>query len=218
MRHSFPTLYLFNNIFFPQTVIPLTVSDTISKDVLKKCFDDNSHIALYHPSARSKRVGTIGKILMLEFNDDGSVSALVQGLVRIKFMQQEQHLPYPVYQVEDYFDHEDKASILDDSIERLHKILENWLNRHISSSKERERFMKEMNTPHKLINNLCLLVLKDVELKEVFLECTSLADRIRMMDAVLRGQSPEIEDMEMCEAIKNFERLEPHDYDLKNVV
>jgi ATP-dependent Lon protease len=218
MKYSFPTLYLFNNIFFPQTVIPLTVSDPASKEILLKCFDENQHVALFHPSTRGKKIGTLGRVLIIEHQEDQSISALVQGVVRIKILNQEQHLPYPIYQVEDYFDHDDKSVVLDDSIERLHSILENWLNRHISSNKERERFMKDMSSPQKLINNLCLLVIKDVELKEVFLESTSLPDRIRMMDAVLRGQAPEVEDLGMSEAIKNFERLEPHDKNLKNVV
>lgn len=218
MKYSFPTLYLFNNIFFPQTVIPLTVNDTTSKEVLQKCFDEGISLALYHPSDRSKKIGTVGKILLLEHNSDNSISALVQGIVRVKLLNQEQHLPFPIYEVEDYFDTQDNPATLDDSLERLHHVLENWLNRHISSSKERARFMKEMNSPLKLINNICLLVIKDIELKEVFLECTSLHDRIRLMDLVLRGHSPETEDVEISEAIKNFDRLMPEENDLKNVV
>lgn len=209
MRHSFPTLYLFNNVFFPQTVIPLTVSDGISKEVLLQCHEDGQHLAFYHPSVRAKKIGTVGKILMLEHNADGSMSVLIQGLIRVQLLTQEQHIPYPVFQVDDYFDTTDKAAVvLDDCLERLHTILDNWLQRHISSVKERDRFLKEMNSPARLINNLCLLVIKDVELKEIFLENTSIPERIRMMDALLRGQSPEIEDVTISEAIKNFERLE----------
>lgn len=217
MKYSFPTLYLFNSVFFPHTVIPLTVNDSISKSVLLKCFEENQYLALYHPGAHSKKVGTLGRVLLIEHHDDNSVSALIQGIVRVKFIAQEQHIPHPVYLVEDYFDSDENFIVMESSIERLHTILENWLNRHISSTKERERFMKDMSSPQKLINNLCLLVLKDVGLKEVFLECTSLSDRIRMMDAVLQGQSPEFEDMEMSEAIKRFERLVPQENDLKNI-
>ena len=218
MRHSFPTLYLFNNVFFPQTIIPLTVSDGVSKEVLLSCYEGDQHLVFYHPGQRLKKIGTIGKILMLEHNADGSMSVLVQGVVRVQLMTQLQHLPYPVFQVEDYFDLPDKnAVILDDSVERLHSILDNWLQRHISSVKERERFLKEMNTPTRLLNNLCMLVIKDVVLKEIFLENTSIPERIRLMDALLRGHSPEIEDVAMSEAIKNFERLDALD-DIKNAI
>lgn len=175
-------------------------------------------MAFYHPSLRSKKIGTIGKILMLEHNADGSMSVLVQGVIRVQLLTQEQHLPYPIFQVEDYFDLTDKnAVILDDSVERLHSILDNWLQRHISSVKERDRFLKEMNSPARLVNNLCMLVIKDVELKEIFLENTSIPERVRLMDALLRGQSPEIEDIAMSEAIKNFERLDALD-DIKNAI
>lgn len=209
MKHSFPTLYLFNNVFFPQTVIPLTVSDGVSKEVLLASYEQNQHILFYHPSMRQKRVGTLGRVLLLEHNADGSTSVLVQGNIRVQLLTQEQHLPFPVFQVEDYFDIQEKQQvILDDTVERLHSILINWLETHITSNKERERFIREMNSPARLINNLCMLVIKDVDLKDIFMESTSLSDRIRLMDALLRGQSPEIEDTAMSEAIKQFERLE----------
>lgn len=208
MKHSFPTLYLFNNVFFPQTVIPLTVNDGISKEVLLECYEQGQHLAFYHPSQRANKIGTVGRILMLEHNDDQSMTVLVQGLTRVRLLTQEQHIPFPIFQVEDYFDVQDQSVILDDSIGRLHVVLNSWLTRHITSPKERERFIKEMNSPARLVNNLCLLVLKDVELKEIFLSSISLPDRIRMMDALLRGQTCDIEDVTMGEAIKNFERLE----------
>ena len=155
---------------------------------------------------------------MLEHNADGSMSVLIQGVIRVQLLTQEQHLPYPIFEVDDYFDHADKnAVVLDDSVERLHTILDGWLHRHISSVKERDRFLKEMNSPAKLVNNLCMLVIKDVELKEIFLDNTSVSDRVRMMDALLRGKDPDLEDLMMSEAIKNFERLDPLS-DLKDAI
>ncbi len=219
MKYSYPTLYLFNNVFFPQTVIPMTVSDGISKDVLLECYEQNQHLLFYHPNTRLKKVGTVGRIILLEHNADGSTSVLVQGLSRAELLTQERHLPFPVFEAADYHDgSEEENSILDDSIERLHSVLEGWLVRHISSTKERERFMKEMSSPHRLINNLCLLVIKDVELKDIFLSSVSLSDRIRLMSALLKGKEPEAEDVDMSEAIKNFERLSTEDNNLKNAV
>ena len=216
MKKPAPTLYLFNNIFYPQTVIPLTVNDSVSKDMLMTCYENNTLIALYHPHPRSKKVGTLGKILMVENQADGSMNFVIQGLVRIKLLSIEIQNPYPQYNINDYFDHDEKTQVLVDApIERLHHIFEHWLNRHIHSTKEKERFLKDMNTPSKLIDNLCMFMIKDIELKQIFLESTSLLDRIRMMNALLVGNTPEAEDIEICEAIKNFERLEIDEY--KNV-
>lgn len=213
MKKPVPTLYLFNNIFYPQTVIPLTINDPLSKEMLIDCFEKSIPIALYYPHTRSKGIGTMGKILMVDTNSDGSLSVVVQGLVRIKLLTMEVQDPYPQYHIDDYFDIEEKSQTLIDSpIERLHNVLELWLNRHVNSTRERERFMKDMSSPTKLINNLCMFMIKDIELKQIFLESTSLLDRVRMMNALLIGDTPETEDIEMCEAIKNFERLEPDIY------
>lgn len=216
MKQSLPTLYLYNNVIFPQTLIPLTISDGVSKTVLIECFERDHPMLFYHLGNRVKKIGTIGKILTLEHQVDKSVTVLVQGVSRVKLLTQEQHLPYPIFDTESYNDKEETAVFLDAPLERLYDVLSNWLQRHISSAPERSRFLKELNTPQKLINGLCLLVIKDVELKEIFLSSVSLPERIRLMDAVLRGASPEIEDNEMSEAIKKFESLE-HQSQLKNI-
>lgn len=218
MKRSAPTLYLFNNVFFPETVIPLTVSDHTSKELLLQCFEKKGPVALFHPGSHSRGIGTWGKIILLEYNADGSLMVMVQGIARIKFTKEVQITPYPIYEYEEVYDFEDSAVILENSLERLYTVLENWLNRHIPSNKERVAFMREMKTPTKLINNLCLLLIKDVELKEIFLHSTSLPERIRMMDALLRGVDPETEDFAMGEALKKFENLTPNEMFIKNAV
>jgi hypothetical protein len=59
-------------------------------------------------------------------------------------------------------------------------------------------------------------MIKEIELKIIFLESKSLSDRINILDALLNGETPESEDREMAEAIKNFENLEQPEY-FKNV-
>lgn len=205
MKNPVPTLYLFNNIFYPQTVIPLTVNDNVSKQMLLNCYQNGTEIALYHPHTRSRGVGTLGKIILLDHNTDGSLSIIVQGLVRIKLLTMAKEEPYPLYHTEDYYDVDEKTqTLLDSPVERLHQVLLSWLNRHVSSTRERERFMKDMSSPSKLVNNLCMFFIKDIELKQIFLESTSLLDRVRMMNALLIGETPETEDIEICEAIKKF--------------
>ncbi|MBC7539082.1 MAG: LON peptidase substrate-binding domain-containing protein [Bacteriovorax sp.] len=213
MKKPVPTLYLFNNIFYPQTVIPLTVNDDVSKQMLLTSYQNSTDIALFHPHTRSRGVGTLGKIILVDHNSDGSLSVVVQGLVRIKLLNMDNDDPFPVYHIADYYDIDEKTQTLTDSpIERLHLVLESWLIRHVNSTRERERFMKDMSSPAKLINNLCMFVIKDIELKQIFLESTSLLDRVRMMNALLVGATPETEDIGMCEAIKSFERLETDQY------
>jgi Lon protease-like protein len=213
MKQPVPTLYLFNNIFYPQTIIRLTVTDGISKKMLQACFQNNIEVAFFHPHPRSTGIATLGKILLIDYNSDGSLDVMVQGLVRIKLISKDSDRPYPQYMADDYYDIDEKTQILLDSpIERLHFVLLSWLNRHVHSLRDRERFMKDMSSPSKLINNLCMFLIKDLELKQIFLESTSLLDRVRMMNALLVGDSPETEDIEMCEAIKNFERLEMDQY------
>jgi len=217
MKKAIPTLYLFNNIFYPQTVIPLTVSDQVSKEMVLNCFENNTTIALYHPGKRSKNVATLGKILLIDLNEDQSLSVVVQGLVRIKLLSMQSQDPYPRYLVDDYQDsHESTQTLHNSPIERLRGVLERWIHRHVNSERERELFLKDISSPTKLVNNLCMLIIKDIELKQIFLESTSLLDRVQMMNSLLVGESPENENLEICEAIKKFERNEAFEFESRN--
>lgn len=211
MKQMFPTLYLFNNVFFPQTIIPLTVSDKASIDLLEKAYQQNLDVAFYHPSNRTNKIATVGRLILVEYNSNHTVTALVQGLTRVKLTEEVQHIPYPIFKAQPHQDIPENESNLHGAIERLQMILVNWLNRHISSQKEKEKFIKELDSPHKLINHLCLFIIKDVELKDIFLENTSLSEKIRMMDVLLKGQTPELEDVIIGEAIKHFEQALPLD-------
>lgn len=181
--------------------------------MLIDCYQNNIDIALFHPHSRAKGIGTLGKIILIEKNHAGDLSIMIQGLLRIKLHSLVSENPYPQYLIGPYEDFDEKTLVLPDyHLTRLHQVLHAWLDRHVHSASERATFMKDMNSPDKLINNLCMFVIKDTELKVIFLESTSLLDRVRMMNALLIGETPETENIEIGEAIKNFERLEPDQY------
>lgn len=209
MKKSVPTLYLFDNIFYPRTIIPLTVDDDISKQMLLDCYKNKEDIALYSPHPRAKGIGTLGKIIQIDYTSGKKLNVIIQGLIRIKLISMDQENPYPKYFISEYCDTDERIqTLVDHRVHRLHIVLETWLGRHVHSMHERERFMKDINSPAKLIDNLCMFLIKDIELKQILLESTSLFDRVQMMNALLIGNTPETEDIEICEAIKHFERLE----------
>lgn len=216
MRKSpIPVLYLFENVFFPDTVIPMVLSDEPSKNLVTEAFQSDLAVALYSTHPRSKGVATVGKILMLDMKDDGRLVAIIQGTERVLLTNVIQHLPYPIYECEPFQDLKETHAFSNDIIERLFKVFESWIFRHVHSKDERDIFLRDVNSPKKLTFNISLFMIKDIELKILFLESRSVADRINMLQVLLAGELPESEDKEMAEAIKNFERLEPLEY--KNV-
>ena len=214
MNNPVPTLFLLNSIFYPKTVIPLTVNDDISKKMLLFCYKNNMDIALYHPQQKSLGIATLGKIILVDKETLGSQSVVVQGLRRVKLLTMECDSPIPKYFNEKYNDHDEQPHMFANFfVERLHQVLLNWINCHVHSAEERKRFIGSINSPDKLINNLCMLLIKDLGLKQIFLESQSLLERVRMMNALLVGETPENENTIICEAIKDFERQKEEHYE-----
>jgi ATP-dependent Lon protease len=215
--NQIPVLYLFENVFYPETIIPMLLSDKQSQTLAIDAFNNDKLIALFSTHPKSKGIATVGKIILLDDKkEDGKITAIIQGLHRVQLTTLVQQVPYPIYEFNQYHDQNEPHILKEGSIERLFSIFENYLNRHVKNNREREIFMREINTPRKLIFNISLFMIKDIELKIIFLESKSLSDRINILDALLNGETPESENREIAEAIKNFENLEHPEY-FKNV-
>lgn len=206
MKHQlFPTIYLFDNVFFPNTVIPLSLSDEPTINLIRECFTNGLHVCLYLSHPLSKGVGTLGRILSLEETRDGKVKAMIQGVRRTQMIELYQDSPFPVYATTEF---NDRPSISRFDSDRLESILKDWLRRHISDSQERAAFMKDMDTPEKLVDYVSLFLIRDVEIKQLLLECASLNERAKMLNSLLIGEHPEMEDALISHAIKDYEYLD----------
>lgn len=206
--NTIPVLYLIENVFYPETIIPLVLNDEPSKNLIRDAYEKDQIISLLPTHTKSKYIATAGKIIVLEKREDGTLMAIIQGIERIQLIKKIQDLPYPIYEFSFFADDRLPHVLKEGAIDRLFHLFEEWLNRHVSNKKERDVFINEVNTPKKLVNNIALFMVKDIEIKLIFLESTSLSDRINILDAIFTGEKPDNEDKELAEAIKNFERLD----------
>jgi ATP-dependent Lon protease len=214
-KNTIPVLYLFENVFFPETIIPLILSDEPSKTLVREAFKNDLAIALFSTHEKAKGVATAGKILILdEKKEEGKLTAVITGIERIKLLKITQHVPFPIFEFTHYQDFREPQILQPGALERLHFVFEKWINRHIQNINDREIFLREINTPRKLLFNISLFMIKDIELKLMLLESTSIADRLSLMNALLTGETPESEDLDMASAIKNFESLDHEKFKL----
>lgn len=209
MNYSFPLIYLHNNILFPETVIPLTISDNLSIDLITECSKQKMPLIFYYlpPSntARHSKTATLGNVIHIEKKGD-KYTVLVEGDVRVHLLIQIKSKPFPVYQVEAFHDQKnDNIIALNNLVERLQLIFHNWIERRPIGASEKETIIQNIKSTQSLINYLSLLVIKDIELKSIFLESILLSERIQMMNSLLKGDSPESEDPLIKDAIKRFE-------------
>lgn len=211
-----PVLYLFENVFFPETIVPLVLTDGPSQKLITEAFKNDQLVALYTPHPKSKAIATAGRIVMVDDKrDDGKISAVIQGIARIQLTKTTQHIPYPIFEFNPYQDHNETQILKDGALDRLYETFEHYLQRHVHNTNEREIFLKDINSPRKLIFNISLFMVKDLELKILFLESISLADRISMLDVLFKGKENECENKEMAEAIKQFESFDTNQF--KNI-
>lgn len=202
-----PTLYLFDNVFFPNTIIPLIITDSPSRNLVTSCFNEDLPLALWFQGSNSKPVATMGKIISIEEKKDGSLKVMLRGIKRVYLEKIVQQIPFPVFHATPYLDHETGAIQNFARLEKFHHILNEWLIQHVPSSKDRQDFLNELNTPHKLLDHLALLLIKDSEIKQIILESTSLQERFQLLDTLIKSPF-EKEDLMTSMAMKEFERMD----------
>lgn len=207
-------------VFFPYTSIPIYIEEPVYVQMVKTCITEGLPIALsmaevinsnpesmkisYHP----KSVCTLGHAHHLEDLPNGAIKIFVKGQARIELLSVVQNLPYLVCEARLLTDFEETLQYDDGKISRLRTILNQWLNRHVLDSLERENFLKNITSIYHIVDHLCMFIINDVHMRQMLLENTSLNERVQVLNALLQGQSPLQEDRLVVSAFRSFETIE----------
>jgi Lon protease-like protein len=162
----------------------------------------------YTPQA----IATMGKPMMLEELEDGSIKVLITGQQRVELVAVEQNLPYLVYRVRLLPDKRDSKlmELEGPQIERLRSLLNAWVDDSIHDSLERETFFESLDSLYHLIDYVSMYLVNDRLMKQIVLENRSLHDRIQQLYSLLRGDYPDCEDSLVALAMKDYENVELH--------
>lgn len=213
-----------NIVLFPNTTIPMLIAEPTYVKMVKDCIitDSNLGISMAEPvddftgytRYSPRTIATMGKPILLEENDDGSIKILVKGQSRIELISTEQNIPYLIYKVRIIPDIKDRAPLQFDSpqISRLRSILNSWVEDTITDSLERETFFQSLTSIHHILDYLAMFMVGDRSIRQLLLENTSLHERIQVLSSLLRGEYPDCEDELVVNAIKDFESEEMDQY------
>ncbi|MBK22417.1 MAG: hypothetical protein CME70_00305 [Halobacteriovorax sp.] len=206
-------------VFFPGTSLPLYVVEPVFIRMIRECVDQNMLVGISmaeplvyiygHRRPSPKNICGIGKPIILEELYDGTLKVLIKGFGRVKLEQVQQNLPYLIYECEEYNDQPElNGFIADDKIERLKGLLDSWILETITDSVEREHFQENISSMKQVVDYISMFLIQDHEMRQLLLENTSLNERIQMLDTLLKGPVPFLEDTTAVQAIKSFEILE----------
>lgn len=219
-----PILPLPNIVLFPNTVIPMLIVEPTYIKMVKDCLmtDQSIGISMAEPIEElsgpprysPQRIATMGKPILLEENEDGSLKILMKGEKRVELLTTEQNLPYLIYKVRILPDLREKQSLTLNShqIERLRDILHQWVGDTIEDSLERESFFQTLESVHHIVDYLAMFLIGDRHIRQLLLENRSLHERIQILSSLLRGEYPDCEDHLVVNAIKEFEAGEMDHY------
>lgn len=212
-----PVLPIPNVVFYPHTSLPLFVIEPVYVQLIKDCIENDLPLGIAQGANAGpfsnvyivpQMICGIGRPIILDQSEDGTLKVLIKGTGRVKLSRIEQNLPYSIYTANMIFDRIEVFSYADAKIEKLRNILIEWLKKNVQNSIERDSFIGGLHSVHHVIDYLCMFLIHDQEIKQLLLENDSLSERILMLDAVLNTKAPFSENILVNNAIKNFEIVE----------
>ncbi len=215
-KFPLPILAMPEMVFFPHTVVPMLIVESTYIKMIKDCLvtDQSIAIALAEPLHKDgtkarytpQRMATMGKPILLEERDDGSLRILLRGESRVELIKVEQNIPYLVYQVREVPDIKEGQHYFDaPKIERLKDILFQWVDDTVVDSVERQSFIQTLESLHHIIDYLAMFLVQDLSMKQLLLENCSLHERVQVLSTLLRGSYPDCEDEMVLMALKDFD-------------
>lgn len=206
-----------NMVFFPSANLPLFIEDARHIQMVKDCIAQGRLMAVSLIDAQSaqnrlrnspRSVCTIGEPIIVESDEDGTFKVLLKGQARVKLLTLKQSLPYMLYSAEEIPDINLESDIHEDfGIGKLSQILKYWAQENIKDSSEREFFNKGIVSAKHVVDAISMYIVVDPEVRQLLLENVHLNERIQML-ATLFNHNFQIEDSNIAEALKRFERLD----------
>tara|TARA_R110002072_G_scaffold1989_3_gene16501 strand:+ start:67832 stop:68530 length:699 start_codon:yes stop_codon:yes gene_type:complete len=219
-KMDIPILPIPNVVFFPNTTLPIVVAEPTYIRMVKECVHNNSMLGIsmaeptqefeHHTKYSPHKIGSIGKVIILEEYEDGSLKVLVRGKSRVRLNHVIQNIPYLVYNVTLLPDINNGTSVElgENKLSKLKGILDDWIDAAIPDSLERETFQNSLLGTAHIIDYLSTFLVDDRRVRQILLENTSLPERVQILSSILNEKGEEPENPFMVNAIKDFNLLD----------
>lgn len=221
-KFSIPILPIPEVVFFPNTSLPILVTEPTYIKMIRDCVELGMNIGItmarpvkpfgHHSKYVPLSVGTIGRPLIVDELRDGTLKVLMRGIGRIQLEKMEQCSPFFIYRVSLLPDLPEEKPLhlpcIDKKVERLKGILNLWIEKAIIEPTERTVFAESVNGPLHVVDYLSMFVIRDSEMRQMLLENCDLYDRIQILDSLLTKAETLSENESILQAVKDYEQLE----------
>ncbi len=210
-----PILPLQDLVFFPHTVIPITLENVAAIRIIKDCLEFNTPVALplidsysVFDTGSPRRICTIGVPIVLE-ETNSYLRILITGIGKVKLHNPVQEIPYAVYEAEVLYDaDENKASDFDEESERLTSMLREWIIENVPDEIERASFLSNLQTINQTLDYICMFLIKDIDVKQHILETVSFKARMKLIKMLFSQYDPNLISHKALGIIKDYQSIE----------
>ena len=203
-------------VFFPNTIVPIDITDPIYISMVSKAIEQGIPIVIVpsHEYIFPENIFSFGMPILLEESSCERLKIVLEGKGKIILHTVLQNLPYPIWDGYQIFDNSERTTLVHKSIEKLHQIFDNWIYQSIPNSIERENFVTQIKTIQQITDYISMFLVKDIDVKLMLLKSHSLYERVQILSLLLNDVFPYLENSNIVRILKIYEHLEhlQHEY------
>ncbi|HLE11127.1 MAG: hypothetical protein A2504_16605 [Bdellovibrionales bacterium RIFOXYD12_FULL_39_22] len=213
VRPKFGIISIPDVVFFPNTVLPVDVTDPIYISMVLTSIENGMFLSVLPSPGQIKQgqICAIGRPILLNDSNKDRIRIALEGIGKVILNTPLQNIPYPIWEGHFLEEIGDGGILINSGIERLNRIFNKWINLSISNSLDRENFLKQINNINQIVDYISMFLIRDVELKLIFLKTNSIFEKINMLNLLIPNEeSPHIEDPGIIRVLKFFETMDTH--------
>lgn len=221
-----PVITLPATVLFPWTLAHIEITDKLHLTIIKDAVKNGSNIVINlrndpfllrdplssHSNQKMNAMGTIGKPIVINETYEAFTKVVIKGIERVVIKDLVQNLPFPIYEVElcpDLINNKSESIVPQNKcIEKLANLIQNWGERNIQNSLDRDNFFSNMENLNHLVYNIATHLVDDCEIKQILLETLNLNERLQILSLLFPNDMVDREDPLASIALKEYEAIE----------
>ena len=211
-----PLFILPNVVFFPSTSLPLYIAKQKYESLIQSAIQHGQFVGVslqkddsYFEGFQGHEIFGVGRPIIVERIPNGIQKILLKGFHRVRLLGINKTEPFYEATTEVLPDQAPKnPHECHNEAQKMRYVLQEWIDKTISSTKDRQQFSQTINDKYSVIDYICTFLIADEKVRQALLENTSLESRIEILKLILDLNYPFQENIQVCEAIKSFEYLE----------
>ncbi len=211
--NKYPVVHIDHDFLFPYSGMVFDSSQIYYRDLFEDCRINNTYVVIWNTYDGKNNMATLAKVHNFEIRPNNEVLHHIIGIKKCRIIGEVEDELRPSVKVEEVYDTLKHESFNVRMYENVQKTLRNWISDEAPDlSLRKAHYDSSAADVSIIINRIIDFVVKDQELKFIFMNTHSLNEQLNLVGSFFKNNEKAEIDLVATEAIKSYYLTTPNDF------